>query len=174
MGRLVRILERAVDLSGYFCAGLVLIILVLIFIEVFSRYVARQPLRIGEEFSAYVLVALSYIGAAYVWKEKRHVRITAVVSRVSTRFANWLRVTTLASALILMIGLCQGAYSFVATSFNFQVASNTVFRIPLQVPHLTVLLGFVFLTIWITSELAVAIVKIRSGEIVDEVTISED
>jgi len=46
--------------------------MMLVVVDVFMRYVMRQPLMVSDEFSAYMLVALSYLGFAYTWREKGH------------------------------------------------------------------------------------------------------
>ena len=81
--------------------------IVLIIIEVFMRYVLRQPPMVADEFSAYMLVAMSYLGAAYTFRERGHVRITALVNRLPIGVSSWLRVVTLAIAFIFSVALMK-------------------------------------------------------------------
>jgi len=113
----------------------------LVFIEVISRYVFRQALMVGDEFSAYMLVALCFLGAAYTWKEKGHVRITALVSRLPTKVASWLRLITLVFVFLFVLGLCQASYGFMSMSFKLHMASATWLHFPLQGIHILLPIG---------------------------------
>ncbi len=65
MRLLVRVTEGLANIAGYIGGWLVPLMTLLILIEVVMRYVVHQPLMISDEFSAYMLVALAYIGLAY-------------------------------------------------------------------------------------------------------------
>ena len=95
MRRIERLVGSLAALGGYFSGWLVLVMVVLVFVEVFTRYVLNRPLMLADELSAYMLVALCFLGAAYTWKEGAHVRITALVSRLPAKVASWLRLATL-------------------------------------------------------------------------------
>jgi len=156
------------NILGYVAGWLVLIMMLLVLVEVISRYVFNRPLMVANEFGAYLLVAVSYLAAAYAWKEKGHVRITALVSRLPLRVSNWLRLITLLLALIVAIGLSQSAYSYLQTSFRLNMASGSWIRFPLQGPHMTLMIGFALLSLILAVELIRAIMNFRRGERVEE------
>jgi len=144
--------------------------MVLVLIEVFMRYVMNQPLMLADEFSAYLLVALTFLGAAYTWKEKGHVRITALVSRLPQRVSSWVRLIALILSLVFALTLAQAGYHFAAFSFRFNVSSATWLHTPQHAPRLTLLIGFILLTLILIVEIAKAIVNLRAGKHVDEET----
>ena len=78
-------IEKIAYLGGYFSGWLVPLMMMLVVVDVFMRYVMHQPLMVADEFSAYMLVALSFLGLAYTWREKGHVRIEIFVNRLSRR-----------------------------------------------------------------------------------------
>jgi len=165
-----RVLEGIANLGGYFSGWLVLVMVVLVFAEVFTRYVMGQPLMLADEFSGYMFVALSFLGAAYAWKKGGHVRLTALVTRLPTRVASWLRLVTLSLVFLFVLGLCQASYGFMATSFKLHMASITRLHTPLQIPHMTVAIGFVILSLVLIVGIARAIVNIRAGKSAEEAT----
>ncbi len=62
--------KRTIDrisyvVSGLFPGWLVVIMSLLVLVEVFTRYVLRHALRVSDEFSAYLYVAIVFMGAAY-------------------------------------------------------------------------------------------------------------
>jgi len=123
---------------------------------------------VADEFSGYLLVALSFLGAAYTWKEKGHIRITALVSRLPQRVSSWIRLITLVLAFAFSIVLTQSSYNYMAFSFKINMLSPTVNRFPLQGPQMTIAIGYTVLCLLIAVEIAKAIVKMRSGRSVDE------
>ena len=156
------------NILGYIAGWFVLLMMLLVLVEVISRYVFNRPLMVADEFGSYLLVAVSYLAAAYAWKEKGHVRITALVSRLPPRVSSWLRLITLLLALIVAIGLSQSAYSYLQTSFRLGMASGSWLNFPLQGPHMTLMIGFVLLSLIITVEVTRAIKNFRRGQSIEE------
>ncbi len=168
MRRLGRTVDRISNVAGYFSGWLVLVMMLLVGFEVFTRYVLQQPLRIADELSAYMLVTLSYLGAAYTWKERGHVRVTFVVNRLPPRVASWLRLVTLVFAFLFLVGLCQASYGFLTLSFKLHMVSASWLRVPLQWPQITVPVGFAILALLLILEIARTIMKIRAGINIEE------
>lgn len=168
MKRLARIIESISNIGGYFAGWLVPLMMMLVLFEVIMRYVMHQPPIVADEFSAYMLVALSFIAMAYTWKEKGHVRITALVSRLPARVSSWARLIALVLALALAVVLTQASYAYLAYSFKLHMASPTHLRVPLQGPQTPLLIGFIILTLLLIVEIAKAVIKMRSGESVEE------
>jgi len=168
VNRLRYIIESISNIGGYFSGWLVPLMTVLIVVEVFMRYVVGRPPMVADEFSAYMLVAMSYLGAAYTFKEGGHVRITAFVSRLPTRVSNWLRVVTLAAGLIFSIVLTKSSYDLMAVSFKFKMASATWLNFPQQGPQMTLAIGFTILSLLLAVELAKTIMDAKSGIRIEE------
>jgi len=168
--RLDHIVDGIVYVGGYFSGWLVPLMMILVFVEVFMRYVVRQPPMLADEFSAYMLVVLAYLGVAITWKERGHPRVTAVVSILPTKVASWLRLIALVIAFALAIALCQSSYSYLVHSFKIHMRSPTWLNTPLQGPQMTILIGFILLSLLLIVEIARAIRKIRAGERVEEAT----
>lgn len=147
-----------------------MLMMLLVLAEVFTRYVLNRPLMLSDEFAAYMLVAVSFLAAAYTWKEKGHVRITAMVSRLPPRLSSWLRLIALLLALGVAAVLSQSAYSYLQTSFKLRMASGTWLHFPLQGPQMTLIIGFILLSLLIMVEIALAIKKLRRGESIEEAT----
>jgi len=144
------------------------LMIVLIIFEVFMRYVLHQPPMVADEFSAYMLVAISYLGAAFTFRERGHVRITALVSRLPTRVSNWLRVVTLVIAFIFAVALTKSSYDLMVVSFKFKMASATWLNFPLQGPHMTLVIGFALLSLLLAVEVAKTIIDVKSGVAIEE------
>jgi TRAP-type C4-dicarboxylate transport system permease small subunit len=145
--------------------------MMLVLFEVVMRYVVHQPPIVADEVSAYMLVALSFIGLAYTWKERGHVRITALVSRLPARVSSWIRLVMLFMALGISVMLTRASYEYLAFSFKIHMTSATHLRVPLQGPQTPLFIGFALLTLLLVVEVAKAIVKLRAGQKVEEATV---
>lgn len=164
------IIDSIANKTGQLSGWLVPAMMILVLFEVFMRYVVHQPPVIADEFSAYMYVALSFLAMGYTWKQRGHVRITALVSHLPPRVASWLRLFTLVAALGFSIMLIFASYGLLAFSFRIHMASSTHLRFPLQGPQMTLIIGFAFLSLLLIGEVARAIITIRSGGNAEEET----
>jgi len=167
MKRIGYVIEKIAYLGGYYSGWLVPLMMILVVVEVFWRYVLHQPLMLADEFSAYMLVALSYLGTAYTWRQGGHVRVTVLVSRLPPRASSWIRVIALILIFIFMIELDRVSYKMIVYALQINLRSTTWLMVPLFWPQLTVFIGFILLTLILVIEIARAIVKIRAGEKVE-------
>ena len=163
MERLGLIIERIALVGGHVSAWLVPVMIALVFFEVFMRYVLRNPPMIADEFSAYMLVAVAFLGMAQTWKEKGHVRISAVIDKLPTKAAAWVRLMSLVLAFAMVIAFCQSSYDYLKYSFKINMSAPTLHNTPLQVPQMALLIGFILVSLIILTQIAKAISNIRHG-----------
>ena len=169
MKRIAHIVEKIAYLGGYYSAWLVPLMMMLVVVEVFWRYVLHQPLMVADEFSAYMLVALSFLGLAYTWRQGGHVRVTVLVTRLPSRAAGWIRFMGLILILIFMIELDRVSYKMITYALQINLRSSTWLMVPLFWPQLTVFIGFVLLTLLVGLDIIRAVGKIRAGEKVEDI-----
>lgn len=164
MKRLSRLLETGVDIvSGYFPGWLVVIMVCVVMWGVLTRYVMRRPWAGADESSAFLLVIISFMGLAYAWKDRGHIRITFFVKLLPRRVAKWLRLVTLTGSLAFVPILCWSFYGLVARSVRIGSKSFDLF-IPLQWPQIFVFIGAALLFFWLVVEMVRAVRAIRRGE----------
>jgi TRAP-type C4-dicarboxylate transport system permease small subunit len=164
MNRLIPAIEKIAYWGGYLSGWLVPIMMMLVVVDVFMRYVLHRPLMVSDEFSAYMLVALSFLGLAYTWRERGHVRIEILVSRFRGRFYDWVRLVGLIITFIFMLELDRSAYKMIAYALQINLRSSTWLMFPLFWPQLTVFIGFVLLTLLLVIDIIRTGVKIRTGK----------
>jgi len=144
------------------------VMIVLIMFEVFNRYVLGQSPMVADEFSGYLLVVLAYLGVAYTWKEKGHIRITALVSRLPHKTRSYIRLMTMVLTFAFSVLLTLSSYNYLATSFQIKMKSPSVWLTPLQWPQMAIPIGFTILTILTLISVIEAISTVRSGRSIDE------
>jgi TRAP-type C4-dicarboxylate transport system permease small subunit len=163
MKRIGRVIGAASYTSGYLAGWVLLGIMTLTIVEVITRYVLHQPLILADEFGAYSLVAVSFLGLAYTWKVRGHIRITFLVRRMPARVSNWLRVGTLTIALVYVGLASKVSYDFIVDAFRRNIMSNSWLMTPLKWPEMVIPIGFAFLSLMLMVEIAKVIRDIRSG-----------
>lgn len=145
-------------ISGDFAGILVFIMMCMIMVEVVTRYVLHFPLTISDELGGYMLVAVTFIGLAFTWKEKGHVRITFIVSRLPDKLQKWLRLISLIIGLILAATLLFASYEFTSYSYSMGIKSFGL-RIPMVWPQLALGIGSLILLL----QLIVELIKVIHG-----------
>jgi len=108
MKKISAVIEKIDNFFGYVSGWLVPSMMVLVAVEVFMRYVLHNPAMVADEFSAYMLVGLSYLGLAYTWRKGGHVRITLLVSRLPAKAASWMRAKSVFGRIHGSHSLCFG------------------------------------------------------------------
>lgn len=160
MKRVVHIIQIITNIgSGHLSAWLLFALMCLVLIEVVTRYVLRSPLIIADELGAYAVVAIAFMGLAFTWKERGHVRIEFVISKLPTKARNWLRLITLILATAFVLVLIYAGYNVVAYSVGHGVRSDSWLRTLLQWPQVVLVIGVVLLLF----QLIVEIVKAKAA-----------
>ena len=164
MKRIGIIIDKIAYLVGWLAGWLVPLMMMLVVVDVFMRYVMNRPLMVSDEFSAYMLVALSFLGLAYTWREKGHVRVEVLVTRLSPRIYGWVRLMGLILTFLFMIQMDLAAYKMIAYALQINLRSSTWLMFPLFWPQLTIFLGFALLTLMLAVDIVQAGLKLRAGK----------
>ncbi len=164
MRSIVYFIERVVVTSGHLAGWLVPLMMILIVFEVIMRYIVHQPPMVADEFSAYLLVALAYIGMGYTWRTGGHVRINILTQKLPSRASSWLRFVGILLALIFTYIMVQMSFEMTLYSFARNLKSSTWILTPLRWPHLTVFIGFALMFLTLLADLVRAVLRMRAGE----------
>jgi TRAP-type C4-dicarboxylate transport system permease small subunit len=164
MKRLASAIDRLADFAGYLSGWLVPLMMMLVVVDVFMRYVMHQPLMVADEFSAYMLVALSFLGFAYTWRQGGHVRVEVVVNYLPPRLYKWVRLVGLILTFIFMCEMDRAAYKMIVYALEMKMRSSTWLMFPLFWPQLTIFVGFVLLTLMLAVDIVHAGVELRAGK----------
>src|SRR6186997_3467832 len=69
----------------YLCAGLLLIIVVIVFANVVGRYFLRAPLRWSDEVAQFLFLWLSYLGALAALMSGRHYSVPNLIDMLPVK-----------------------------------------------------------------------------------------
>jgi TRAP-type C4-dicarboxylate transport system permease small subunit len=162
---LVRFIETVTEIfSGHVQAWLTMALMVLVMVDVTSRYVMRNPLAIGDEYGGFCLVAITCIGLAYAWKTRSHVRVEFIIKKLPVGMQRWLRLFTLILAIVFTGFMVYGAYKLVGISLMFGTRSTSWLRTPVAWPQMTIVIGAVLIFLQLIVEIIKQIKKFSASE----------
>jgi TRAP-type C4-dicarboxylate transport system permease small subunit len=152
--KIVQVIEAITNvLSGHLQAWLIFGLMVMLLIEVLTRYLLQSPLSLAEELGGYMLVAITFMGLAYTWKEKGHVRVELLISRFPEKARQRIRFITLIAATIFTIPLIKACYDLLLDSILFSSRSGGWLRTPLVYPQTILIIGSVLLFLQLLAEI---------------------
>ncbi|MBY5927378.1 TRAP transporter small permease [Halomonas denitrificans] len=131
-------------LIGWGLALLLLIMTVLIFWQVFARFVVGSPLFFSDEIARFSMLWLTFIGAGYAYRHGALISVDIVLEYAGERLARLLRI---------VIVLCSALFAFVMIKYGLElvgrVASQTApsTRISMMWPYLAIPAGGVVILI---------------------------
>ncbi len=140
-------------LSGHLQAGIIFLLMVMLLLEVLTRYVLRSPISIADEMGGYLLVSITFMGLAFTWKEKGHVRVSLLVSRLPDKIARVLRFITLILATLFTLPLIKACYDLIMDSLLFESRSGSWLRTPLAYPQTILLIGAIMIFLQLVAEI---------------------
>ncbi|MCF8106355.1 MAG: TRAP transporter small permease [Desulfohalobiaceae bacterium] len=153
MGKIVRVIEAFVGfVSGHVQAWLIFLLMWMVLVEVLSRYVLLSPLAVSNEIGGFVLVCITFMGLAYTWRERGHVRVEFIFKMFPLRLRWWVRFVSVILALLFALILIKAGYDFIEDSLFFQERSERL-RIPLFWPQLALISGSALLFLQLVAEI---------------------
>ena len=93
-------------------ALLVVAEIVILFAGVVSRYVFHRPLLWSDELASILFLWMAMLGAAVALRRSEHMRMTAIVGRVSPAVRAFLDALAIAAALVFLALIMYPAYEF--------------------------------------------------------------
>lgn len=125
-------------LIGWGLASLLLVMSVLIFWQVFARFVVGSPLFFSDEIARFAMLWLTFIGAGYAYRKGSLISVDIVLEYAGRKFARLLRIA---------ITLCSALFAFIMVKYGLdlvdRVSSQTApsTRISMMWPYLAVPAG---------------------------------
>lgn len=125
-------------LIGWALAALLLVMTILIFWQVFARFVVGRPLYFSDEIARFAMIWLTFIGAGYAYRKGLMISVDIVLEFAGPRISRLFRI---------LIILASALFAFILAKYGFElvgrVASQTApsTRISMMWPYLAVPVG---------------------------------
>ena len=114
---------------------------ILVGVEVVSRSFFGVSTLVADEYSSYLLVGLSFFGAAYAFSSGNFINVDILYSRFPGNVKRWLDVVLDILALAFIIFLFGRCWYVVSYSVKNHVLSSGLSRTPLYIPQSTMVIG---------------------------------
>ena len=164
MNQIIRFTESLSNQMAKISAVLLGLMSVLILVEIFLWNFFEKTTLIADEYSAYGLAAIIFLGAGYCLKENGHIRITLVLGLLPEKAS---RVITFISTVITT---CFMGYvwwwmlKMVQATLRYGSTSGTLTNTPLWIPQTIMLIGATCFFIQLIGTSAKTFLAIETGE----------
>ena len=141
MNVLVKISDQLSEITAGVSAVLLGLMTVLILVEIFIWNLFEKTTLIADEYSAYGLAAIIFLGAGYCLKEKGHIRITLVLGFLPDAAARIITFAATFLTTVFMGYLWWYLFKMVQSAYRYDSTSGTLTNTPLWIPQVIMLAG---------------------------------
>lgn len=141
MNMLVKWSDRLSDIAAGVSAVLLGLMTVLILAEITLWNLFERTTLIADEYSAYGLAAIIFLGAGYCLKEKGHIRITLILGFLPATAARVITCAATCVTTVFMGYLWWYLFKMVQSAMRYESTSGTLTNTPLWIPQTVMLAG---------------------------------
>jgi TRAP-type C4-dicarboxylate transport system permease small subunit len=134
-------IERISDWAAKLSAVILFALTVLILLEILLWNLFEKTTLIADEYSAYGLAAIIFLGAGYCLKEKGHIRITLVLGFLPPKLARVIAFAATVLTTVFMGYLWWYLFLMVRSAYRYGSTSGTLTHTPLWIPQTLMLVG---------------------------------
>ena len=141
MKTLVKLSDTLSDIMANISAVILGLMTLLILVEIFLWNMFEKTTLVADEYSAYGLAAIIFLGAGYCLKEKGHIRITLVLGFLPELAARIITFIATLATTVFMGYLWWYLYKMVKSAMRYESTSGTLTNTPLWIPQTIMLVG---------------------------------
>ncbi len=141
MERILSYVDRLNDWFAYLAAFILAAIVILILLEITLWNTIEVSTIIADEYSAYGLAALVFLGAGFTLKNDGHIRITLIVNHVPESISRFLKKLAPTVSTVFMAYLLYYLFKMIAATYRYQTTSGTLTDTPIWVPQAIMFIG---------------------------------
>mgnify|MGYP005805075551 FL=1 len=134
------------NFEGYICIGTLAVMSVVVFIQVFFRYVVKGSLPWSEELSRYLLVWTAFMGGAYGVRQGAHIGVEAFMLLFPKKIQKIVAILVKIGGIILCAVICYYGWRIVGTQIEKNQLSPAM-RIPMGYMYAAIPIGMIFFII---------------------------
>ncbi|MDK2823390.1 MAG: TRAP-type transport system small permease protein [Clostridia bacterium] len=168
MEKIIRFCERVSQGSGILAGVMMLIGLSLVLIEIVIRTLFDKTLYITEEYTGYLMVAITFMGLAYTLKEKGHIRMVFLHKILKGKARIILDIYSFTIGFIFFAIVTFTTTNFFWDSVVSQSRSMQISETYLAIPQFFMPLGSFIITLQFAAELIRAIIQLRMGTVKEQ------
>ena len=113
----------SVKFEEFFAALAMALICLITFANVLVRYFSDESFAFTEEFSVFLMVVLTFVGASAAFAKNSHIRMSFVVQKLPPRIAHRIEIAVMAVAASLFAIIVWYGIKLLADDWNFDTTS---------------------------------------------------
>ena len=141
MNTLVGLIEKLSDWMARISGVMLGLMTLLILVEIFLWNIFQKTTLIADEYCAYGLAAIIFLGAGYCLKEKGHIRITLVLGFLPEKLSRIITFLATTITTVFMGYLWWYLFKMVRSAVRYNSTSGTLTNTPLWIPQTLMLIG---------------------------------
>jgi TRAP-type C4-dicarboxylate transport system permease small subunit len=151
------------EAAGYFSAIAILLATLAIVHQVAIRYIFNRPTIWQIEFAIYLLMAATFIGAAYGLKENSHINIELITGLLPDRLKSRLDLITSVISLIFCLYITWKGAIMWWEAFEGGWHSSSLWSVPLVYPYSILPIGMGLTSLQYIVKISEQVKKLRSS-----------
>jgi TRAP-type C4-dicarboxylate transport system permease small subunit len=141
MNTLIEFIEKLSVWMARISAVFLGLMTLLILIEILLWNTIEKTTLIADEYSAYGLAAIIFLGAGYCLKEKGHIRITLLLGFLPPKLSRVITFGATGVTTLFMGYLWWYLFKMVGSAIRYSSTSGTLTNTPLWIPQTVMLIG---------------------------------
>ncbi len=141
MNTFTRLIENLSDWIARISAVMLGLMTILILVEIFLWNIFTKTTLIADEYCAYGLAAIIFLGAGYCLKERGHIRITLVLGFLPEKLSRTIPFAATGITTAFMGYLWWYLFKMVGATVRYNSTSGTLTNTPLWIPQTLMLIG---------------------------------
>lgn len=164
MESFIRFCDRLSLYGGVLSGILMITALVLVCSEMAVRTVFSKTLYITEEYTGYLMAALTFLALAYTLRDKSHIRMVFIHEVLKGKARTLVDLYAFAAGFLFCAVLTYNCADFFLDAIRTGSRSMQISATPLAIPQFFMPLGSLILTLQFAAEFCRAIIRLRTGE----------
>ena len=112
-----------VNIEEFFAALAMALICLITFANVLVRYFTDESFAFTEEFSVFLMVVLTFVGASAAFAKNSHIRMSFLVEKLPPRMAHYVEIAVMVAAAVLFSIIVWYGIKLLADDWNFDTTS---------------------------------------------------
>ena len=174
MTKFIRLIDKTSFVAGVIAGAMMLIGVLLVLTEIIVRALFDSTLYITEEYSAYIMVAITFLGLAYTLKEKGHIRMVFLHKFIKGKARNYLDLYAYIVGFIVFALITITTTNFFLDSLTTGSRSMQISKTYLAIPQSLMPLGSLLVSLQLAAEALKTMIRIQKGEMPEDETDSQE
>ena len=157
------VIDRIHSVGIILSAATLAFMALLIFYEVFMRYVFKSPSDWGLDLSEFSMVMCVFFAASYVLVRKRHVRVEILLFRMPPKAKLILEIVSSVIMFLFFIILIWKSSEMALRSYTMDWRTPDLASLQIWIPQMIIPLGGIMLALAVIGQLGSQIKALRSA-----------